>query len=95
MPTLDEKPWPLVGYLEIAARAGVKRPVVTIWRTRNPESFPEPVVELETGPVWFWPEVRDWLDQTGRVYDEEAKPEPKGTGERARQSQRVRERFGR
>lgn len=62
------RPWPLCGYLEIAARAAVKRPVVTNWRKRYPE-FPQPVAVLATGPVWWWPEVAQWLDQTGRVYD--------------------------
>ncbi len=79
-----EKPWPLVGYLEIAARAGVKRPVVTTWRTRNPGSFPTPVAELEVGPVWFWPDVAQWLDETGRLYDADAVPVPTGQGERMR-----------
>jgi hypothetical protein len=77
-----DKPWPLVGYLEIAARAGVVRPVVTMWRKRHVETFPTPVAELEVGPVWYWPEIATWLDQTGRGYDENAVPEPTGQGER-------------
>jgi hypothetical protein len=80
-----DKPWPLVGYIEIAARAGVQRPVVTTWRKRHSESFPTPVAEIEVGPVWYWPDVAQWLDQTGRLYDENAVPEPTGQGERWKQ----------
>ncbi len=59
---------PLVGYIEIAKRAGVRRPVVTQWRGRF-EDFPEPVADLQTGPVWWWPDVEKWLKMTGREYD--------------------------
>jgi hypothetical protein len=59
---------PLVGFTEIAQRAGVQRPVVTTWRKRH-EDFPAAVAELHTGPVFWWPEVREWLVLTGRDYD--------------------------
>ena len=59
---------PLVGYLEIAQRAGVQRNVVTMWRSRD-LGFPEPVAELRVGPVWWWPDVQDWLESTGREFD--------------------------
>lgn len=59
---------PLVGYIEIAQRAGVQRHTVTSWRERH-EDFPEPVEELRIGPVWSWPDVEEWLKSTGREYD--------------------------
>jgi hypothetical protein len=43
---------PLVGYMEIAQRAGVRRPVVSQWRSRK-DDFPEPVAELHIGPIWW------------------------------------------
>lgn len=61
----------LVGYLEIAMRAGVKRSVVNGWRKRTPSKppFPAPVAELRIGPVWWWPDVKAWLISTGRPWD--------------------------
>lgn len=59
---------PLVGLTEIAQRAGVQRPVVTTWRRRYPD-FPESAADLHTGPVFWWPSVRDWLTATGRDSD--------------------------
>jgi hypothetical protein len=55
----------LVGLTEIAMRAGVRKPVVSMWRSRH-ESFPEPSAMLATGAVWFWPDVEKWLTDTGR-----------------------------
>jgi hypothetical protein len=59
---------PLVGYLEIAQRAGVQRNVVTMWRSRD-LGFPKPVAELRIGPIWWWPDVKGWLESTGREFD--------------------------
>jgi hypothetical protein len=59
---------PLVGLIEICMRAGIKRPVVTKWRERHPD-FPQPVVELEIGPIFWWPLVKKWLQDTGREWD--------------------------
>lgn len=59
---------PLVGYIEIAMRAGVQRTVVTVWRSRY-EDFPKPVATLEIGPIWWWPDVKEWLIKTYRRYD--------------------------
>ena len=58
----------LVGLTEIAQRAGVQKPAVSMWRTRH-ETFPPPAAELATGPVWFWEPVRRWLEATGRETD--------------------------
>lgn len=62
------EPMPLVGLMEIAQRAGVQRPVVSMWRTRH-ETFPQPVAELHIGPIFWWPEVKRWLERTGRTTD--------------------------
>ncbi len=59
---------PLVGLTEIAQRAGVQKPVVGMWRKRHPE-FPVSVADLHTGSVFWWPEVRNWLEATGRKWD--------------------------
>lgn len=56
---------PLVGLIEIAMRAGVRRPVVSMWRTRY-TNFPEPVSTLSVGPIFWWPEIERWLIATGR-----------------------------
>ncbi len=65
---MQTQPLPLAGYLEIAAAARVERSVVTIWRGRH-ESFPDPVAVLKVGPVWWWPDVQEWLRRTGRSFD--------------------------
>lgn len=59
---------PLVGITEIAQRAGVLKPAVSNWRRRY-GSFPAPVAELHTGPVWLWPSVEAWLIRTDRCTD--------------------------
>lgn len=55
----------IVGCAEIADRAGTSRQAVSNWRTRD-VGFPNPIAELECGPIFYWPEVMDWLDKTGR-----------------------------
>lgn len=59
---------PIVGLIEICMAAGVKRTAVSAWRKRHPD-FPEPVAELATGPIFWWPDVADWLTRTGRRTD--------------------------
>lgn len=61
----SHRPLPLVGLIEIARRAGVRRPVVSDWRRRHAD-FPKPVAELAVGPVFWWPDVERWLVATGR-----------------------------
>lgn len=58
----------LVGLTEIAMRAGVQKPVVATWRTRH-DDFPAPAALLAAGPVWYWHDVRAWLERTGRKWD--------------------------
>jgi predicted DNA-binding transcriptional regulator AlpA len=58
----------LVGAAEIAQRLGMKRhQVVHDWVRRYPE-FPSPVVLLRQAKIWYWPEVAEWADATGRHY---------------------------
>lgn len=48
--------------------AGVKRNTLASWRARYPD-FPAPVRELATGPIFWWPDVADWLTRSGRRTD--------------------------
>ncbi len=50
----------LVGLSEVAEMAGVARPVVSNWRTRDPR-FPAPVAELRSGPVFDAEQVARYL----------------------------------
>jgi hypothetical protein len=59
----------LVGYFEIASRAGVQRQVVSVWRTRYAD-FPLPGWELKIGPIWEWGTVKKWLILHGKKWDE-------------------------
>lgn len=81
----DLRNLPLVGLIEIAQRAGVQRPVVSMWRTRHVD-FPRPVKELHVGPVFWWPEVQSWLKQTGRSWDADWTVEQVMQGKRDRNS---------
>lgn len=58
----------LVGLTEIAMRAGVQKPVVSKWSVMYTD-FPETCADLRTGPVWWWPDVENWLRATGRETD--------------------------
>lgn len=65
----------LVGLTEIAERANTTPGTVRSWKNR-PLGFPAPVVELATGPVWFWPDVEKWIGDRkrprGRLYVRDA-----------------------
>lgn len=50
----------LIGLFEIAELAGVGPSAVANWRARD-LSFPQPIVELKSGPVFRKTEVRAWL----------------------------------
>ena len=57
----------LVGAAEIATRLGVSRPqVVHTWRRRY-DDFPEPVLILDMGLIWYWPDVERWATASGRT----------------------------
>ena len=78
-PLPSTEPLPLVGLIEIAMRAGVQRPAVSMWRKRH-EDFPVPVAELKVGPVFWWPDVAAWLRASGREVDADWSAEQIGTG---------------
>lgn len=75
----------LVGAAEIAARIGVKRlQVVHDWRRRHAE-FPRPVATVSRTLIWYWPDVRHWAVQTGRLdSDGQASVTQSGDDERRR-----------
>jgi len=52
---------------EIAELAGVRRPVVTVWRRRYNGSFPQPVGGDASRPLFDARAILDWLADTGRV----------------------------
>ncbi len=57
----------LVGAAEIAERLGVKlAQTVRDWRRRHAE-FPDPVLTLTMGSIWYWPDVEEWARSTGRL----------------------------
>lgn len=51
---------------EIAELAGVRRPVVTVWRRRHADTFPRPAGGDASRPLFDAREVVDWLVATGR-----------------------------
>lgn len=60
-------PTDLVGTVEIANRCHVTRQAVSRWSRVSSIGFPEPLLELAMGPVYWWPEVAQWLETTGRT----------------------------
>lgn len=51
----------LVGIPEIADRAQVEIATVKSWLRRH-NDFPDPVVELAAGRIWWWPDVKTWIE---------------------------------
>ena len=49
----------LLGLAEIAEIFGVTRQVVANWKARKP-TFPKPVAELKSGPVWQLEAIVTW-----------------------------------
>jgi hypothetical protein len=58
--TVPIDPEELVGVAEIAEMANVSRSAVANWRARNSD-FPDPVAELQSGPVFLRSQIRTWL----------------------------------
>lgn len=79
---------PLVSLTEIAQRAGVQKPAVAMWRVRH-ETFPEPVAEPRCGPIFWWPHVKAWLNETGRAYDANLSVEEVNVNDRKRSSRTI------
>src|SRR6266704_1797399 len=57
----------LISMPEIAELAGVRRPVVTVWRRRYNGSFPRPVAGDASRPLFDAHAILEWLAATGRV----------------------------
>ena len=51
----------LLGLAEIAGLLGVTKQVVANWRARK-SSFPKPMAELRSGPVWHKTEIVAWAE---------------------------------
>jgi len=62
----------LLGTAEVAELLGVSKQVASNWRVRD-ESFPVPVAELRSGPVWKKEDVVKWAKSNG-VHLQEGKP---------------------
>lgn len=65
---------PLMSMPEIAALAGVHRPVVTNWRRRHSD-FPVPVTDDAARPLFDARQVARWLVDTGRAARDQIEPE--------------------
>jgi hypothetical protein len=64
-------PADLIGLFEVAELAGVSPPAVANWRNRDP-SFPKPVVDLKSGPVFRKTEICGWLTRRKGTWNEMA-----------------------
>lgn len=56
----------LVGVAEIADAAGVTRGRVSQWVAAGTLEFPDTVAHVASGPLWLWPDVLRWLENTNR-----------------------------
>lgn len=54
-----------VGIVEIAARLGVKRQTVDVWKIRG--VLPAPRWLVGGRPCWLWSDVERWAQETGRL----------------------------
>ena len=52
---------------QIADLAGVSRPAAANWPKRYPDSFPEALVETQSGSLYDLDEVAQWLWESGRI----------------------------
>jgi hypothetical protein len=57
----------LIGMAEIARLADVSRAVVSNWKRRSPDDFPEERGRSKRGPLYDRTEVIAWLAQSGKV----------------------------
>jgi chromosome partitioning protein len=58
-PSINTKP-DLVGIAEISEMAGTSKQAITNWRMRY-DSFPRPVHDLQSGPIWEREKVDIWI----------------------------------
>lgn len=61
---------PLLAMRDIAALAGVQRPVISNWRRRHAD-FPTPVAGSDARPLFGARQVCDWLVTSGRVEEQD------------------------
>ena len=54
-----------VGVAEIAALVGMGKSAVSNWPVRH-KTFPAPIAVLTMGPIYLWPEIKEWLKSTGK-----------------------------
>jgi chromosome partitioning protein len=71
----------LVGMAEVAEILGVTKQTLTNWRHRN-VSFPSPLAELRSGPVWKREEVVSWGQSVGIQMRETVQPAKKAPNRR-------------
>jgi hypothetical protein len=64
----------LMSMRDIAELAGVRRPVVTVWRRRHAD-FPAPVAGDAGQPLFEPRQVADWLVATGRAERDQVEPD--------------------
>ncbi len=53
-------PQNLVGLAELADLFGMSKQAISNWRTKP--DFPDPVVQLRSGPIWSFDSVKKWAD---------------------------------
>jgi hypothetical protein len=51
----------IVGNQEVSQKAGVSKALVHAWTSTPHRGFPAPIVTLSAGPLYWWPEVGEWL----------------------------------
>jgi chromosome partitioning protein len=71
----------LVGMAEVAEILGVTKQTLTNWRHRN-ISFPSPIAELRSGPVWKREDVISWGKSAGIQVRESGQPSKKARKKR-------------
>jgi hypothetical protein len=59
--TQDRLGWLIVGNQEISRRTGASKALIHSWTSRPHRGFPTPIVTLAAGPLYWWPEVNQWL----------------------------------
>ncbi len=64
----------LVGAAEVAEMLAVTKQTLSNWRTRN-SSFPSPIADLKSGPVWNRTAIVEWAGSVGiQVQSSKGKP---------------------
>jgi len=66
----------LLGAAEVAELLGVTKQVASNWRSRD-ESFPAPVADLRSGPVWKLDDIVKWAKSKGIPLQESGVKPPK------------------